>query len=85
MKKTAFLLALGLLLLGNGIKAQTSMTVPHGSFEQWSSHPGYNVSFLTLSVPVYDTFSTPTGWNYLSYPVNETLPIPGILSAPTCR
>jgi hypothetical protein len=78
MKKTAFLLALGLLLLGNGIKAQTSMTVPHGSFEQWSSHPGYNVSFLTLSVPVYDTFSTPTGWNYLSYPVNETLPIPGM-------
>ena len=78
MKKTAFLLALSLLLLGNGIKAQTSMTVPHGSFEQWSSHPGYNVSFLTLSVPVYDTFSTPTGWNYLSYPVNETLPIPGM-------
>lgn len=78
MKKTAFLLALGLLLLGNGIKAQTSMTVPNGSFEQWSSHPGYNVSFLTLSVPVYDTFSTPTGWNYLSYPVSETIPIPGM-------
>ena len=79
MKKKVFLLALGLLLLGNSLKAQTSMTVPYGSFEQWSSHPGYSASLMGLSVPIFDTFSTPTGWNHLAYPVNGTYSIvPGL-------
>lgn len=79
MKKKVFLLALGLLLLGNSLKAQTSMTVPYGSFEQWSSHPGYSASLMGLSVPIYDTFSTPTGWNHLAYPVSGTYSIvPGL-------
>ena len=78
MTKKVFILALGLTFLSNALSAQTSMRVPRGSFEQWTSHPGYSMSFLTLNVPVYDSFSTPTGWDYLSYPVNETISIPGL-------
>lgn len=78
MTKKVFILALGLTFLANVLSAQTSMRVPRGSFEQWTSHPGYSISFLTLNVPVYDSFSTPTGWDYLSYPVNETISIPGL-------
>ena len=79
MKKKVFFLALGLLLLGNSLKAQTSMTVPYGSFELWSSHSGYSASLMGLSVPIFDTFSTPTGWDHLAYPVNGTYAIvPGL-------
>lgn len=57
--------------------AQTPMAIPNGSFEQWSSHPGYSASVLFVSMPVFDTFSTPTGWNYPSYPVNQTVSVMG--------
>lgn len=77
MKKKVTLLLLGILLMGETIQAQTSMRVPSGSFEQWSSHPGYSLSFFGLSVPVFDSCPYPTGWNYLSYPVNESIPIFG--------
>lgn len=78
MKKKAIILALGLLLLGSSLQAQTSMQVPRGSFEQWSLYPGYSVSLLGLNLPVLDSFSYPTGWDYPSYPVNETVPVPGL-------
>ena len=78
MTKRLHVLLLGLLLLGSSLRAQTSMPVPHGSFEQWVSHPGYSVSFFGLSMPIFDTFSSPVGWDYLAYPVNETLPVPGL-------
>ena len=74
MKKKTILFALGLLLLGS-LKAQTSMPVPHGSFEQWTSHPAYSLSFFGMSFPIHDSCPYPTGWNYLSYPVNETVPV----------
>lgn len=78
MKKRILSLLLGLLLLGGTLSAQTSMRVPHGSFEQWTSHAGYSVSLMGLSLPVYDTFSTPTGWDHLAYPVNETISLFGL-------
>ena len=53
------------------------MSVPNGSFEQWTSHPGYSVTALFVPVQVYNAFSTPTGWDYLSYPVNETYSMMG--------
>ena len=71
MKKTIIFCFALLLLRGVGF-SQTSMMVPHGSFEQWTSHPGYYVSLLGLSLPVYDGYSTPTGWDYLAYPVNQS-------------
>lgn len=71
MTKKVFILLLSVLM---GVaQAQTSMTVPHGSFEQWTSHPGYDISAAFLTMPMYNSFSTPTGWDYLSYPVNESL------------
>lgn len=71
MTKKVFILLLSALM---GVaQAQTSMTVPYGSFEQWTSHPGYDISAVFLTMPMYNSFSTPTGWDYLSYPVNESL------------
>ncbi len=78
MQKRILSFLLALLMLGGTLSAQTSMRVPHGSFEQWSSHSGYSVSLMGLSLPVYDTFSTPTGWDYLAYPVNETISLFGL-------
>ena len=72
MAKKVFILLLSALLAQGMAGAQTSMTVPHGSFEQWTTHPGYNISSLFLTLPVYESFSVPTGWDYLTYPVNET-------------
>lgn len=78
MKKGIILLTLGILLLNGSLFAQTHMQVPHGSFEQWTPQQGYSVSFMGLSLPIFDTFSTPTGWNYLAYPVNETFSFVGL-------
>ena len=54
-------------------KAQTSMSVPNGSFELWTTHSGYSVSLFGSPILVYDSFPTPTGWDYLTYPVNESI------------
>ncbi len=60
-------------------KAQTSMTVPYGSFEQWDSHTGYGVSFFGATIPIFGNYSTPTGRYYLTHPINESLtPYPGM-------
>lgn len=69
-----FLFALIATYLGS---AQISMNVPYGSFEQWTAHPGYSVTALFMPVSVYDSYSTPTGWNHLAYPVNESVSIMG--------
>lgn len=73
MKKNTNLFLLGLLLVAGSLHAQTPMSIPNGSFEQWTSHSGYSVSAFIFSVPVYDTFSTPSVWDYPAYPVNETV------------
>ena len=77
MKKT-LIPALLALLMGGALHAQTPMTIPNGSFEQWSSHPGYSVTVLIMPIAVYDTFSTPNAWNYPSYPVNQTVSFYGM-------
>ncbi len=77
MKKIAvflMFLALGWMPL----KAQTSMAVPNGSFETWITNSGYSVSLFGSPIPVYDSFPTPTGWNFLSYPVNESISFFGL-------
>lgn len=78
MKKLIILLSSMLLLGSSLLRAQTPMALPHGSFEQWSTHQGYSVSVLFLSLPIYDAFSTPTGWNYPSYPINQTVSLMGM-------
>ena len=72
MIKKAITFCVALLVLQGAIYSQTNMPIPNGSFEQWTSHPGYNVTVFGMSLPVYDTYSTPTGWGYLAYPVNES-------------
>ncbi|MBR3412199.1 MAG: T9SS type A sorting domain-containing protein [Bacteroidales bacterium] len=76
MMKKIFLLAFIVALISFSVSAQTRMAVPRGSFEQWTTNPGYNVSLFGLSLPVFSSFTTPTGWNYLSYPVNESASTP---------
>lgn len=77
MVKKVFALVFSVLLAQGFVGAQYSMQVPYGSFEQWTSHSGYSVTALFIPVSVYSSFSTPTGWDYLSYPVNETVTVLG--------
>lgn len=76
MKKNIIILLI--LLLGGALRAQTPMAISNGSFEQWSSHPGYSVTVLFIPVSIYDTFSTPTSWDYPSYHVNQTVSLMGM-------
>ena len=77
MIKKAITLCFALLMLQGVGYSQIQMAVPHGSFEQWTSHSGYNVSVLGMSLPVYSGYSTPTGWDYLAYPINESFSVFG--------
>lgn len=79
MAKKSFILFLSVLLAYGFSNAQSnSMAVPSGSFEQWTSHPGYSVTVIIMPVSVYGSFSTPTGWDYLTYPVNESVSLMGM-------
>ena len=70
MKKILIFLSLGILLATGATRAQVPITLPNGSFEQWTNHQGYTVMYV---IQVYGSYTTPTSWNYLSYPVNESL------------
>lgn len=65
-------------LLLNGIKAQNVPAIPNNSFENWSTGQGYNVTVLFIPLSVYSSYPYPTNWNYLAYPVNETLSYSGM-------
>lgn len=73
MKKIILSFFAGLLLAGGSLHAQVPIPLPNSNFEQWTSHQGYNVSVLFFSLPVYSAYTTPTGWDYLSYPVNQSV------------
>lgn len=76
MKKVILFFALGLTVIG--LRAQTPMPLPGGSFEQWETHPGYSVTVLFMPFSVYGSYTTPTGWSHLSYPVNESTSVYGM-------
>ena len=78
MKKIILFLTMGLMLAGGTLRAQTPMPLPYGSFEQWTSHQGYSVMALIFPIQVYGAYTTPTGWDYLAYPVNETASVMGM-------
>lgn len=67
-----------LMAYGVANAQSSSMAVPSGSFEQWDSHSGYSVTVIIMPVSVYGSFSTPTGWDYLTYPVNESVSLMGM-------
>lgn len=78
MKKNITLFFLSFVFMGLSGRAQTPMSIPNGSFEQWTSHSGYSVTVIFMPLEVYDTFSTPSVWNYPSYPVNQTISFMGM-------
>lgn len=78
MKTTIRLFSLSFILMCGLLHAQEPMTVPNGSFEQWTDHQGYSISVIGVPIPVYESFSTPDVWNYPSYPVNESLSVFGM-------
>lgn len=72
---TLILLSIGLLLSLES-KAQTQdslIAIPNPSFENWSNGSGYSVTVIFIPLSVYSSYTYPTGWNYPTYPVNETI------------
>jgi hypothetical protein len=78
MKKNILFFFLTITIFSGVLRAQDSITFPNGSFEQWTTHPGYNVTVLFMPIPVFDSFSTPSNWDYPSYPVNESISLMGM-------
>ncbi len=76
MKKLLSLVLLCCVMQGVAY-SQITMPVSNGSFEQWTSHSGYNVSIMGMNLPVYEAYFTPTEWDYLAYPVNEAFSVYG--------
>lgn len=72
---TLILLSIGLLLsLESTAQTQDSLiAIPNGSFENWSNGSGYSVTVFFIPLSVYSSYTYPTGWNYPTYPVNETI------------
>lgn len=76
MKKSIVLFVLGLVF--TVLRAQVPMDIPNGSFEQWSDHPGYSITVYSVPImSVYEDYSTPSMWNYPSYPVNQPVSMMG--------
>ena len=79
MKKTILFFLPYLVLLCGTPRAQVPMTISNGSFEQWTSHPGYSVTVAYIfNISVYGAYSTPSAWDYPSYPVNQTVSYMGM-------
>lgn len=80
MKSTVkFILALFILLtFSNVSQAQTSIPLPNSSFENWSNGNGYSVTVIFIQLPVYESYTYPSDWNYPSYPVNQTVTYSGM-------
>ena len=57
----------------------------NGGFENWGTGSGYTATAyvgsgfisIPISLPVYSSYPYPTGWNYPTYPVNETVSYSG--------
>lgn len=74
MKKLVLPLIIGILSIFTlPANAQTN-PIPNNSFENWSTGQGYSVSIL----PLFNAFNYPTSWDYLKYPVNESINLYGI-------
>ena len=78
MKKIIPLLSLAIMLAGGTVRAQVPIALPNASFEQWTDHQGYSVTVLFYPLQVYGAYTTPAGWDYMSYPVNETVSFMGM-------
>ena len=80
MKRISFFLLLCLFIsLRSTAQTQDSLiAIPNGSFENWSNGSGYSVTVIFFPLSVYSSYTYPTGWNYPTYPVNETVTYSGM-------
>ena len=77
MKRSILLLFLLFFLLSLKTTGQNPISLTNSGFESWSTGNGYSVSVsffgFPISLPVYSDYIYPTGWNFPTYPVNETI------------
>ena len=56
----------------------STIAIPNPSFEQWSTGSGYSVTVVIFPLQVFSSYTYPTGWDYPTYPVNESITYSGI-------
>ncbi len=81
MKRIILLILSTVVLFSLRTTAQvqdSSIAIPNGSFENWSTGNGYSVTVLFFSLPVYSSYTYPTNWDYPTYPVNENITYSGM-------
>ena len=81
MKQISILLIVLCFLFSFRVSAQpqdTTLAIPNGSFENWSNGNGYSVTVLFFPLSVYSSYTYPTGWNYPTSPVNQTVTYSGM-------
>jgi hypothetical protein len=81
MKHISILLLALSILFSLSSTAQTqdsTITIPNPSFEEWSTGSGYSVTVLFFPLSVYSSYTYPTGWDYPTYPVNESITYSGM-------
>ena len=81
MKRVFVLFLAFCFLFSLNLNAQTqdsTIAIPNPSFESWSTGSGYSVTVLFFPLSVYSSYTYPTGWNYPTYPVNETVTYSGM-------
>lgn len=81
MKQFSLLLTIVSLFLSLKVTAQepdSLIAIPNPSFEEWSTGDGYSVSVLFFPLTVFSSYTYPTGWDYPTYPVNESISYSGL-------
>ena len=81
MKQISIFLIALCTFLSTGVMAQTqdsTIAIPNPSFEQWSTGNGYSVTVLIFPLQVFSSYTYPTGWDYPTYPVNESITYSGM-------
>ena len=81
MKRASLLFFAICLLFSLNLSAQTqdsTIAIPNPSFENWSNGNGYSVTVVIFPLQVYSSYTYPTGWNYPTYPVNESITYSGM-------
>lgn len=75
MKKIIISLVIGIMAtLSLQTNAQTN-PIPNNSFENWSTGQAYSVMNM---ITLFNAYDYPTSWNYLKYPVNESISLYGM-------
>ena len=74
MKKFILLFLPLFIILSLKTTGQNTISLTNSGFENWSTGNGYSASVGGfISLPVYGSYTYPTGWNYPTYPVNESV------------